>query len=198
MVLDVEQARRLAHALEEHPEPYEIERSVVEHGATEESQSQLRRVLYAGVERVEIPRVHCLRFRGPKKHMKLVDHLPNLEAHHLADRTSVLARGLDRSTNRDRVLVVESEVSLDGFRVAERLEAEAGNVVGLLAGHDDHGMPATTRGKLRVERERRGDLQHTRCTLCALDVTSKPKAMISDAGDHVGSCSTQVSLEPPP
>src|SRR5208282_2332641 len=102
-------------------------------GAAQEPKAKLRRALDAGVERVEIVSVHRLGFVGAQEHIQFVDHLPNLEAQDLADRTGILARGLDRSTDRDGILQVEGQVSLDGLCVAERVETETLNVVGLLS-----------------------------------------------------------------
>ena len=106
MVVHVEDARGLADALEQHAQPEEVHRLVVQHRAAHEAERELRR---RGA-RAGRPRrgraTYCARglvAREPQ--VELVGRLPDVEREHLADRARALARARGPSCAiDDRVL----------------------------------------------------------------------------------------------
>ena len=196
VVVHVEDARRLADALEHDAQPDEVQRGVVQHGAAEQADAELRLAAHLAVEGVALLEVVGAGGGALDPEVQLVDALPGLEGDDLAHRACVLARRRHRAAQADGRRVVEGQVLLHRLAVGCRARPHQLEEALLLTGGDDDRLPALELGEVGVERQRRGDLQHARGALGALEVASEPEAVIGHARDH--GCSTQVSFEPPP
>ena len=187
-------------ALQQHAQPQEVHRLVVQHRAAHQAEAELRRPPHVAVELVAVVRRTTPPPPRPRTTGRARWSPPRSRAR--APRGSNAPPRARRGPSRGSTPGSPSPRSCSAGRsrrCRRRRAPKCAANSGYCARDDHQRPPAVQRRQLGVERQRARDLQQARGALGALEVAPEPEAVIGDARDHdAASACTQVSFEPPP
>ncbi|OMP13756.1 hypothetical protein COLO4_01012 [Corchorus olitorius] len=181
--LHVEQPGRVIRALQESPQPHELERVIRQHGADLHAARQVRAELHPFKELRWIVAQHAFGNQALHIQPRGVDGFPHLRGEGAANGSGVLARAAQAAHDRRRVgHVAHHEVD---HVVARKQAVSVGKNPGEF-GNIEHCPPALLRhfGRLRHQRGLVVHVEHAGGVLGAFGVARHPEKVVCGAAEH--------------